>query len=102
MRNRVIALTALSIAMCLMFVSAPRSRAWGDDGHRFINLVAAQKLPDDMPAFFRNASTRLSYLGPEPDRWRDTRERSEEHTLQHVSISYAVFCLKKKNPAEMP
>jgi len=74
MRNRVIALTTLSIAMCLMFVSAPRSRAWGDDGHRFINLVAAQKLPDDMPAFFRNASTRLSYLGPEPDRWRDTRE----------------------------
>src|SRR5699024_12695801 len=27
-------------------------------------------------------------------------DRSEEHTseLSHVSISYAVFCLKKKNP----
>src|SRR3712207_8609600 len=28
------------------------------------------------------------------------RHRSEEHTseLQHANISYAVFCLKKKNP----
>src|SRR5438876_8406045 len=30
--------------------------------------------------------------------WRSASERSEEHTseLQHPSISYAVFCLKKK------
>jgi hypothetical protein len=27
-----------------------------------------------MPAFFRNAAARLSFLGPEPDRWRDGRE----------------------------
>jgi hypothetical protein len=48
--------------------------AWGDEGHRYVNLVAAQKLPSDMPAFFRNAVDRLSFLGPEPDRWRDNRE----------------------------
>jgi hypothetical protein len=27
-----------------------------------------------MPAFFRNAGPRLSFLGPEPDRWRDSEE----------------------------
>jgi hypothetical protein len=27
-----------------------------------------------MPAFFRNAGARLSFLGPEPDRWRDNKE----------------------------
>jgi hypothetical protein len=48
--------------------------AWGDEGHRYVNLVAAERLPRDMPGFFRQAASRLSYLGPEPDRWRDNRE----------------------------
>ena len=61
-------------ALLLMIGGAPPANAWGEEGHRFINLVAAQHLPDDMPAFFRNASSRLSFLGPEPDRWRDSRE----------------------------
>src|SRR3546814_1260405 len=36
----------------------------------------------------------------EPERHRDVRRRSEEHTSELQSlmrISYAVFCLKKKN-----
>ena len=61
------------VAITLMTGAEPTTNAWGDEGHRFINLVAAQHLPDDMPAFLRNASTRLSFLGPEPDRWRDNR-----------------------------
>jgi len=61
-------------ALLLMIGGAPTANAWGEEGHRFINLVAAQHLPDDMPSFFRNASARLSFLGPEPDRWRDSRE----------------------------
>jgi hypothetical protein len=48
--------------------------AWGDEGHRFVNRVAAQKMPEDMPAFFKNAVARLEFLGPEPDRWRDNKE----------------------------
>ena len=62
------------VTVALLTAGAPTTNAWGDEGHRFINLVAAQRLPDDMPAFFRNASVRLSFLGPEPDRWRDNRE----------------------------
>jgi hypothetical protein len=53
---------------------APPASAWGDEGHRFVNLVAAGHLPEDMPAFFRSAGARLSFLGPEPDRWRDGKE----------------------------
>src|SRR2546427_6822363 len=35
----------------------------------------------------------------QPDRRRERRPRSEEHTSDssHSQISYAVFCLKKKN-----
>jgi len=64
----------LSAATILLTGGVPTANAWGEEGHRWINLVAAQHLPDDMPAFFRNASARLSFLGPEPDRWRDGKE----------------------------
>lgn len=40
-----------------------------------IGLVAAENLPEEMPAFFRAAAAQLSYLNPEPDRWRNRRER---------------------------
>jgi len=62
---------AATLPLCLWPTS---SRAWGEEGHRWINQVAAAHLPSDMPEFFRNAGPRLAFLGPEPDRWRDTRE----------------------------
>lgn len=48
--------------------------SWGNEGHLAINKVAAQKLPADMPPFLKNAADRLSYMGPEPDRWREKLE----------------------------
>ncbi len=53
-----------------------RSAAWGADGHRMINRLAAQNLPKDVPAFLRNgdAADMLEYLGPEPDRWKGRGE----------------------------
>jgi hypothetical protein len=63
----------LVTAVCLGLI-VPGVHAWGEEGHRYINRVAAEHLPQDMPEFFRNASVRLSFLGPEPDRWRDGRE----------------------------
>lgn len=56
--------------------------AWGDHGHRLVGLTAATSLPNDMPAFFRNAAPRLSYLNPEPDRWKDRAERQLEPALE--------------------
>jgi hypothetical protein len=50
--------------------------AWGNDGHRMINRLAAEKLPSDVPAFLRSpaAIDEIEYLGPEPDRWRSPAE----------------------------
>ena len=64
----------LVIAVFLVFSLAPPASAWGEEGHRYINRVAAEHMPEDMPLFFRNAVKRLTFLGPEPDRWRDTKE----------------------------
>lgn len=62
------------LALCLVLVVAPPASGWGEEGHRYVNRVAAEHLPADMPEFFRNAGARLSFLGPEPDRWRDNKE----------------------------
>lgn len=48
---------------------------WGYDGHIMVGLVAAESVPEEMPAFFREAAAQLSYLNYEPDRWRDRREQ---------------------------
>ena len=66
--------TSLVLAVCVAGVLAPPAGAWGEEGHRYINRVAAAHLPEDVPAFFRNSAERLSFLGPEPDRWRDSKE----------------------------
>lgn len=66
--------TSITLGTCLTLMLATVASAWGEDGHRYINRVAAEHMPDDMPAFFRNAGARLSFLGPEPDRWRDGKE----------------------------
>lgn len=50
----------------------PRPR-WGSNGHEMAARAAARVLPDEMPDFFRAATERLIYLGPEPDRWRAER-----------------------------
>lgn len=57
--------------VCLVLSSQP-AHAWGNEGHRLINKLAASNLPADMPAFLRSqaAIDEIEYLGPEPDRWR--------------------------------
>ena len=52
------------------------SLAWGTDGHKMINRLAAANLPKDVPAFLRNGNAldTMEYLGPEPDRWRNKVE----------------------------
>jgi hypothetical protein len=48
---------------------------WGADGHEMVGRVAAEALPPEMPEFFRDAVAQLSYLNPEPDRWKERVER---------------------------
>lgn len=68
-------LSRLAIAL-LMFslVEAPEAFAWGNEGHIYVNRVAAEKIPRDMPRFLRKAVGEIAYLGPEPDRWRSPTE----------------------------
>ena len=66
-------ITRAAIASALISVLASQPAwAWGSDGHRMINRLAAQYLPADVPAFLRNGNAldTMDYLGPEPDRWR--------------------------------
>jgi hypothetical protein len=50
--------------------------AWGNEGHRMINRLAATTLPESVPGFLRSgaAVAEIEYLGPEPDRWRSRAE----------------------------
>ncbi len=63
-------------ALLLPLLAVPQSFAWGNDGHRIVNQLAVEKLPAEMPAFFRtsDAIAEITYLGPEPDRWRSPAE----------------------------
>jgi hypothetical protein len=69
-------LRRVAAALLLPLIAVPQSLAWGNDGHRMVNQLAAEKLPADMPAFFRtpDAIAEITYLGPEPDRWRSPAE----------------------------
>ena len=66
------ALVALFSCACL----PQTARAWGNEGHRLINRLAANSLPADVPAFLKAdaALNEIEYLGPEPDRWRSPAE----------------------------
>src|ERR1035437_3959229 len=70
-----------AVALPAIPLTAARLEAWGESGHKMIGLAAAQALPADMPAFFRQAAAQLSYLNPEPDRWRDRSERDKDPAL---------------------
>jgi hypothetical protein len=62
---------AIALLLLALVVTQQAAWAWGNDGHIYVNRVAAEKLPPDVPSFLRNAVSELAYLGPEPDRWRD-------------------------------
>jgi hypothetical protein len=67
----------LSLALtALVLLQSGSAFAWGNEGHTYVNRVAAEKIPLDMPKFFRRAAAvnEIAYLGPEPDRWRSPTE----------------------------
>jgi hypothetical protein len=69
--------TALATAGLVCLAAQPQAAsAWGNEGHRLINRLAASTLPADVPAFLRSeaAVNEIDYLGPEPDRWRSPAE----------------------------
>ncbi|HYD82705.1 MAG TPA: hypothetical protein VEA63_01605, partial [Opitutus sp.] len=64
----------LSLLLVLVAaVSQPMLRAWDYAGHRIVNETALAALPEDFPAFVRDAEAaeRVAFLAGEPDRWRN-------------------------------
>lgn len=70
------AISAAVLGLSILTVQSPPAHAWGNEGHRMINRLAASSLPVDTPAFLRSpaAIQEIEYLGPEPDRWRSPAE----------------------------
>ncbi len=69
-------LRAFAVLLVLPLAAVPSSFAWGSKGHSMINHLAAESLPESVPAFLRTpaAIDEITYLGPEPDRWRSPAE----------------------------
>src|SRR3546814_8318812 len=72
------------------------------EGVAFMTGLIRHRLEDDFPEFIQNLAQLLfpNFLRPLPCMTIMPYERSEEHTSELQSlmrISYAVFCLKKKN-----
>jgi hypothetical protein len=75
MRNLARGIVVVLIA--IVIAGRQPANAWGQEGHTWINEVAAMKLPKSMPSFLHKAADRLGYLGPEPDRWRNQNGEPE-------------------------
>jgi len=68
--------TFLVAGVVLPAAATPAPLPWGADGHSIVTGAALAHVPPGMPTFFRDAGPQLTYLGPEPDRWR-SREMKE-------------------------
>jgi hypothetical protein len=78
----------VATALLVTLVLGPDSALlWGEHGHRIVGGVAAEILPNEMPAFFRQAADELRYLNPEPDRWKDRVERETDPALDGLTFS---------------
>ena len=75
--KKLVGMVRVAAAVTLLPVMlVQQSFAWGADGHKMINRLAAAALPADVPAFLRNGAAldTMDYLGPEPDRWKNHAE----------------------------
>src|SRR5262249_60999059 len=78
--NRIIIILFLLLIATLIFRSYD-AHGWGPQGHELSGRAAAMKLPEQTPKFFRKAVDQLSYLNPEPDRWRSRDESNLDKAL---------------------
>src|SRR5262245_55150542 len=75
------------------------AQGWGQHGHELSGRAAAMKLPEQTPKFFRNAVDQLSYLNPEPDRWRDRAESDLDKAFDTASAPDHFIDLELVPPA---
>lgn len=84
--------TRLSICLLLIIcLSLPSQvNGWGDHGHEISGLAAALKVPTEMPSFFLQSARQLSYLNPEPDRWREKAESDLDPAIKSFSPDHYI------------
>jgi hypothetical protein len=80
MKRRTIAvLVAVAVAGGLLGGFAT---GWWSGGHETVAEAAAAKLPDEVPAFFREGGKHLAHFSVDPDRWKNRQatflRRAEE------------------------
>ena len=82
---RALSSTVILALFGAILVAAGAPLPWGEHGHLISGRAAAVDLPGEMPGFFRTASAQLSYLNPEPDRWRENAlpEMNEAFRYDH-------------------
>lgn len=78
------------IAVVLGSVGARGVRGWGPHGHALSGQAAAMKLPAEAPKFLRKAVDQLSYLNPEPDRWKDRVESDLDKAITATSLDHYI------------
>lgn len=78
------AATAAALVLAVSAI-APTLHGWWENGHFYTGRAAAEALPMQMPQFFRQSVDRLSYLNYEPDRWKNSAERSADQALYGAS-----------------
>lgn len=64
-------LSVLGLTILCGLLALRPAQGWWVKGHGQIAQAAASRLPDEVPAFFRNAGKTLNYLAGEPDRWKN-------------------------------
>jgi len=69
-RHVLVCVGLLTAIIVIQTINPTDTQAWGHVGHELSGRAAAMKLPAEMPKFFRKEVDLLSYLNPEPDRWR--------------------------------
>ena len=71
-----------AVSSLVALLPALPAHAWGRDGHRMINRLAIENLPQEVPAFLRNGNAVdiIEYEGPEPDQWRNKAEDELSNT----------------------
>ena len=78
------------VAVVLSMMSTHDVRGWGPHGHAISGQAAAMRLPEDVPRFLRKAVDQLSYLNPEPDRWKDRVESDLDKAITSASLDHYI------------
>ena len=82
MQSRIYRVLFCVLLLSGLWIMRPQNvRGWGPHGHALSGRVAAMKMPLSTPRFFRSAVDHLSYLNPEPDRWKDRVESDLDKAL---------------------